>query len=93
MLNVHDGATLVDPEIGGLAFSSFLRVLPLPIVSTGSDMYLNFITNDVNLGTPLGFNLSFTACMWSLIFMINVRNYQCNISLYTILNIFMFCNI
>ena len=91
MLNVHDGNTLVDPEIGGLAFSSFLRVLPLPIVSTGSDMYLNFITNDVNLGTPLGFNLSFTACMWSLIFMINVRNYH--ISLYTILNIFMFCNI
>ena len=93
MLNVHDGATLLDPEIGGLAFSSFLRVLPLPIESTGSDMYLNFITNDVNLGTPLGFNLSFTACMWSLIFMINVRNYQNHISLYTILNIFMFCNI
>ena len=61
VLNVHDGATLLDPEIGGLAFSSFLRVLPLPIESTGSDMYLNFISNDVNLGTPLGFNLSFTA--------------------------------
>ena len=93
---MHDGASLSDPEVGGLTLSSSF---PLSLESTRSDMYLNFITNDVNLGTPLGFNLSFTACMWSLIFMINDRNYQCisqtdnHISLYTILNIFMFCNI
>ena len=67
VLKVHDGASLLDPEIGGLAFSSFLRLLPLPIESTGSDMYLNFISNDVTVGTPHGFNLSITLRMLILI--------------------------
>ena len=71
MLHVHDGATLSDPEIGGLAF---LRVLPFPIESTGSDLYLNFISNNITVGTPHGFNMSFTARMLISVEMINIRN-------------------
>ena len=71
MLNVHDGASLLDPDIGGLAFSNSL---PLPIESTGSDLYLNFISNNINVGTPHGFNLSFTARMLILTVLINIRN-------------------
>ena len=71
MLHVHDGATLSDPEIGGLAF---LRVLPFPIESTGSDLYLNFISNNITVGTSNGFNLSFTASMLILTVLMNIRS-------------------
>ena len=71
MLNVHDGASLSDPEIGGLALSSSF---PLSLESTRSDMYLNFISNDVTVGTPHGFNLSITLRMLILIALINIKN-------------------
>ena len=71
MLNVHDGASLSDPEIGGLALSSSF---PLSLESTRSDMYLNFISNNVTVGTSNGFNLSFTAGMSILIVLIIIRN-------------------
>ena len=71
MLNVHDGDSLSDPDIGGLAFSNSF---PLPLESTGSDLYLNFISNNITVGTPHGFNLSFIARMFILTVLINIRN-------------------
>ena len=71
MLNVHDGASLSDPDIGGLAFSNSF---PLPLESSGSDLYLNFISNNITVGTAHGFNLSFTARMLILAVLINIRN-------------------
>ena len=71
MLNVHDGDSLSDPDIGGLAFSNSF---PLPLESTGSDLYLNFISNNITVGTPHGFNMSFTARMLISVEMINIRN-------------------
>ena len=72
MLNVHDGDSLSDPDIGGLAFSNSF---PLPLESTGSDLYLNFISNNVTVGTSHGFNLSFTASMLILTVLMNIRSY------------------
>ena len=74
MLNVHDGDSLSDPDIGGLLPTTPTNSLPLPIESTGSDLYLNFISNNINVGTPHGFNLSFIARMLILTVLINIRN-------------------
>ena len=71
MLNVHDGDSLSDPNINGLPYSNSI---PLPIESTGSDLYLNFISNNINVGTPHGFNLSFIARMLILTVLIYIRN-------------------
>lgn len=54
---------MLDPKIGELAISAYPSSLPLSIESSKSEMYLNFISNDVNSGTPRGFNASITTGM------------------------------